>query len=64
MQHWTQQYSDEWLESVNDNPSKLMITLAQELCQDQEHRLEQIQGKLDGQLWQGKVAHNHSKNIY
>lgn len=64
MQHWTDPYLSEWLDAVNDYPSQVMIQLAVQLCQHQEHRLTQFQGQLDGQLWQGKVVNPPEENLY
>ena len=64
MAHWTQQYIDEWLEATHDYPSRAMLLLACEVMQEQENRLEIMQGQLDGQLWQDKVVQDHSEDIY
>ena len=44
-------YHDDWVEKAADYPTKALLVAAMNLLREQEKRIENHKGKLDGASW-------------
>ena len=53
-----QDYIQDWQEQASDYPSQALLQVASYLYQQQEDRLRQLEGQLDGSMWSPKDWQN------
>ena len=53
-----QDYVQDWQAKVPDYPSQALLQVASDLYQQQEDRLRQLEGQLDGSMWSPKDWQN------
>lgn len=53
-----QDYIQDWQAQVSDYPSQALLQVASDLYQQQEDRLRQLEGQLDGSMWSPKDWQN------
>ena len=53
-----QDYLQDWQEQAPDYPSQALLQVASDLYQQQEDRLRQLEGQLDGSMWSPKDWQN------
>lgn len=51
---WLQTQFEQWIQECKDYKERAFLQQALELLLEQQKRLEQQQGQLDGQLWSPK----------
>ena len=49
-----QDYIQDWQVQAPDYPSQALLQVASDLYQQQEDRLRQLEGQLDGNMWSPK----------
>ena len=49
-----QDYIQDWQTQAPDYPSQALLQVASDLYQQQEDRLRQLEGQLDGSMWSPK----------
>ena len=49
-----QDYIQDWQAQAPDYPSQALLQVASDLYQQQEDRLRQLEGQLDGNMWSPK----------
>ena len=53
-----QDYIQDWQAQASDYPSQVLLQVASDLYQQQEDRLRQLEGQLDGSMWSPKDWQN------
>lgn len=53
-----QDYTQDWQAQASDYPSQALLQVASDLYQQQEDRLRQLEGQLDGSMWSPKDWQN------
>ena len=53
-----QDYIQDWQTQAPDYPSQALLQVASDLYQQQEDRLRQLEGQLDGSMWSRKDWQN------
>ncbi len=53
-----QDYIQDWQVQAPDYPSQALLQVASDLYQQQEDRLRQLEGQLDGSMWSPKDWQN------
>lgn len=53
-----QDYIQDWQAQASDYPSQALLQVACDLYQQQEDRLRQLEGQLDGSMWSPKDWQN------
>ena len=53
-----QDYIQDWQVQAPDYPSQALLQVASDLYQQQEDRLRQLEGQLDGSIWSPKDWQN------
>lgn len=53
-----QDYIQDWQAHAPDYPSQALLQVASDLYQQQEDRLRQLEGQLDGSMWSPKDWQN------
>ena len=53
-----QDYVQDWQAQVPDYPSQALLQVAGDLYQQQDDRLRQLEGQLDGSMWSPKDWQN------
>ena len=53
-----QDYIQDWQEQASDYPSQALLQVAGDLYQQQDDRLRQLEGQLDGSMWSPKDWQN------
>ena len=53
-----QDYIQDWQVQASDYPSQALLQVASDLYQQQEDRLRQLEGQLDGSMWSPKDWQN------
>ena len=53
-----QDHIQDWQEQPSDYPSQALLQVASDLYQQQEDRLRQLEGQLDGSMWSPKDWQN------
>lgn len=53
-----QDYVQDWQVQAPDYPSQALLQVASDLYQQQEDRLRQLEGQLDGSMWSPKDWQN------
>lgn len=53
-----QDYIQDWQAQAHDYPGQALLQVASDLYQQQEDRLRQLEGQLDGSMWSPKDWQN------